>query len=704
MDMKEQRFDFLKVESNGANTSVNKVYFTCHKSDVGYYREIANDVFKHANNNCLIYRKKETEAVISDEDIDFLYSMSLVVVPITAKLLLDTEDNIALREIKYAIDHNITVLPFMMELGLEMIYEASLFGKIQWVSSKIIGNDAVPYAEKLKNFFDKRFLKSETVQRIKDEFSARLFLSYRKKDRSYARPLMKQIHNQDGLSDVAIWYDEHLPLAEDYEVNINNEIDNSNAVVFLVTDNLTEPGNYVKNVEYPLAKDKEKAMLPVEPKNNADIRRRVKLDFEKLRAGFPEYVEVEEFPSKVDRNERDNTAEHKYLLGMAFLNGVDVEKDAERAILLLTEAANAEYLPAMVELSIIYRDGVGISRDHSVSVTWAEHYRKYAVEIFGEKTPEGIASECFIGDIHYNFGEYKRAFNSYINAYNSAENTFPVTDSLDFIRSKIISKLSVVCLKNGDHFKAAEFSNKLLGTWDKVDRYQDENDMVAVMSNLACALFENDQRDEAIELQIKLLSSCKELYGEDADITASVKMNLASFYAKSNNREHLMIARDLHKEVYSLFEKTYSDNHPHLLQAKLNVATVYGRLDNHVRALKMKKEVYDTCKAVYGANHLTLHALNNLAYSYGQIKGYERETLELRRESYRLHLDLMKADHPRALVACANYAYALMQNRHKKEAFELAKNNRLLCEKKLGKAHISTDTMNRIYNMFKGEF
>ena len=40
MDMKEQRFDFLKVESNGANTSVNKVYFTCHKSDVGYYREI----------------------------------------------------------------------------------------------------------------------------------------------------------------------------------------------------------------------------------------------------------------------------------------------------------------------------------------------------------------------------------------------------------------------------------------------------------------------------------------------------------------------------------------------------------------------------------------------------------------------------------------------------------------------------------------
>jgi hypothetical protein len=117
----------------------------------------------------------------------------------------------------------------------------------------------------------------------------------------------------------------------------------------------------------------------------------------------------------------------------------------------------------------------------------------------------------------------------------------------------------------------------------------------------------------------------------------------------------------------------------------------------------MKNEVYDTCKELYGAkNLLTLHALNNLAYTYGITEGYAKKAMDLKKESYRLHAETLNSDHPRTLVVCANYAYSLMTNGHKEEAFELAKKYRGLCEKKLGENHISTDTMNRIYKIYKG--
>ena len=57
-----------------------------------------------------------------------------------------------------------------------------------------------------------------------DAFAAKIFLSYRKKDRALARELMRTIHQDPLLRDVAIWYDEFLTLGEDFNAEIGSTI------------------------------------------------------------------------------------------------------------------------------------------------------------------------------------------------------------------------------------------------------------------------------------------------------------------------------------------------------------------------------------------------------------------------------------------------------------------------------------------------
>ena len=410
---RDERLGFLKIESRRDAKSLNKVYFTCHKDDYDkYYERVCNDVFEHSDNNCIIYSKVNSADMVPEGELDFLDDINLVVVPVTLELLTDKEKNYALDEIEYAKRKNIIILPVMMEPGLDDLY-ATVFGKRQWVSPEFTGNDAVSYTDKLKKFFDSHFTSDETVGKIKDSFSSRIFLSYRKKDRKHAKPLMKEIHDREELRDVAIWYDEYLPLAEDFEKSIEQEMEASRAVAFLVTDNLTEEGNYVKRIEYPRAKDKDKTIFPLLP-IGADIhcdKENVRAAFDKERPGFPDFAEIGDVVEKLERDDKEDTAEHKYLIGLAYLNGVDVEKDAKRAVKLIEESANQGYIPANVELLDMYLIGDSVEQDYDMACKWGEKaYELYCKsEEFGENHEKTLGILNDLGVIYSRTGEYPLA-------------------------------------------------------------------------------------------------------------------------------------------------------------------------------------------------------------------------------------------------------------------------------------------------------
>lgn len=51
---------------------------------------------------------------------------------------------------------------------------------------------------------------------------------------------------------------------------------------------------------------------------------------------------------KIAHAENDDDPEHDYLIGLAYLDGIDVETDKERGLALITKAAEAELPEAVV--------------------------------------------------------------------------------------------------------------------------------------------------------------------------------------------------------------------------------------------------------------------------------------------------------------------------------------------------------------------
>jgi TPR repeat protein len=83
-----------------------------------------------------------------------------------------------------------------------------------------------------------------------------------------------------------------------------------------------------------------------------------------LHRDLPQAVE------KLARRENDNDPHHNYLIGLAYLAGIDVEVDGQRARLLLEEAAAGGHVEAAEKLADMYRIGNGVSQNTDMTLKW----------------------------------------------------------------------------------------------------------------------------------------------------------------------------------------------------------------------------------------------------------------------------------------------------------------------------------------------
>lgn len=140
---------------------------------------------------------------------------------------------------------------------------------------------------------------------------------------------MRIIHKNHLYRDVAIWYDEFLELGENFNFGIESALRKSQLFILAVTPNLLEDGNYVMREEYPYAVRSNKTVLPIEMVSTSrevleekykDIPSCVipnNKDFETI---------LNSYSSDFDASENE-TSEHQYLMGLAYLKGIDVEID-----------------------------------------------------------------------------------------------------------------------------------------------------------------------------------------------------------------------------------------------------------------------------------------------------------------------------------------------------------------------------------------
>ena len=372
---KENHIQF-KTRGDSTNQGKPRVYFCCHPDDFDmYFEPVRNEILD--KQNCAVYFYDNASSIPEQERETDLLSMQLFVIPVTTNLL--TKPSIAMdKDFPLALKNKIPVLPLIQERGLEGLF-ARKFGDMQYLDKTQRDTTAISYEEKLEKHLSAILLGDEMTKKIKNEFDAYIFLSYRKADRKCAQELMRLIHKNKYYRDVAIWYDEFLTIGEDYRENIKETLQNSGLFVLVVTPNLLLPGsfggvNYVMKEEYPTAKKTDVNILPVE------MEKTNRSELEKLYPDIPLCVD----PNNDDMMRRflisaiwdmgvreiDNSAEHSFLIGLAYLVGIDVEVDRERAVTLIEDAANCGLAEAMEKLVSMYRTGEGVERNYEEAIKW----------------------------------------------------------------------------------------------------------------------------------------------------------------------------------------------------------------------------------------------------------------------------------------------------------------------------------------------
>lgn len=367
-----------------------RVFFCSSRLDFdAYFDEISKDILSVSN--CAIYYfDYDKDNLDNPELYDLLDTMQLIVVPVTNDLLYNQDSGIKDRVVKRMLGRK-PIIPMMMEDDLLGDFE-KLFGNIQFLDKyekyeKSKGTE-IAYIDKLEKRLKEVLVGDELAKRIRSAFDAHIFLSYRKKDRKEAQKLMRLIHSDPKCESIAIWYDEFLIPGTDYNVAIKEAIDNCDVFVFNVTDSFLEEGNYVVTVEFPAAVESEKPIIPVEMR---------KTDIDKLSKmcdGIQDNllsidqqknvctVTLDTINSIVNA-EHVGDPMHTFFLGLAYLNGIDVEVDEEKGEKLLEIAADGGVPEAMEKLAHIYFD-VKREADISKAIMW----QKKAVITYKEKLKE----------------------------------------------------------------------------------------------------------------------------------------------------------------------------------------------------------------------------------------------------------------------------------------------------------------------------
>lgn len=181
---------------------------------------------------------------------------------------------------------------------------------------------------------------------------------------------MRLIHNIPGYQDIAIWYDEFLVPGEAWSKVIAEALEKSGLVTIAITKHITEEPNYINDNEYPDAKKKGKKIVPAKL-SEAETKK-----LSELFPGLPKLVdgkneeEIAKAISGIELKENDHDPLHNFLIGMAYLNGIDVERDNNRAVELITGAAEANLPEAIEKLVAMYQNGEGVEANEKQTISW----------------------------------------------------------------------------------------------------------------------------------------------------------------------------------------------------------------------------------------------------------------------------------------------------------------------------------------------
>ena len=728
----------VRTRGNADPQGKPRAYFTCHPEDFcKYFDKICSDVLE--NVDCAIYYTADMTEPLDETNIEVdLGRMNLFLVPITFRLL--KEENRAMSvDVAFAKEMNIPILPFMMEREIDSFYsKPECFGERQYLSPYSTDESEISYNEKLKKYLDAVLISDEMACRIRAAFDAYIFLSYRKKDRRYANELMRIIHSIPGCRDIAVWYDEFLTPGESFMENISKAMEQSRLFTLLVTPNVLEDGNFVMSREYPAARQANMKILPAEmEQTDHDELSNKFLDIPECvypsNVGFDEILL--EAISKIAKTDNDNDPAHNFLIGLAYLEGIDVEVNRDRGIELITSAAEAGLPEAMEKLYNIHVNGTKSDFDVFEAQRWAGRLADYYISKYGEEHPKSLLWMHNLCYTYQAMGKYREAQERGTRIYELKKRvygeehleTLLIMNNLALVyrelgnpqkQHEMLTKIYETSLKTlgeehpktllflrnlayglqyiGDfngakdlHERAYEIKKRTLG--------EEHTDTVASLSDIALCYMRLGERVKALEIQEKVCEIYKRIHGDDNLVTLDAFALLGLICSEIGNLDR---AREISILVYEDCRKSLGEGHPATINAMNTLGLIYFYEKKYTRALSLFEpalELYRRYIAV--TNSLELLIRNNIALCYMNT-GRLREAIEIQKVVCKDQTTIFGEDHPNSLLFKGNLAAMYGNLRQHKDAIPL---HQEIYEKKkeiLGETH--PETVMSLYNLATG--
>lgn len=378
--MKKENIDF-KIYGKFASVSSQKVFISFHPDDINQMEKVAEDI--HSIVDCDIYYHT-SKVCLNDMDIsDYemkLKEMTLFVIVVTTNYLFN--DSLSKNwEFGFAIKNNIPILPIAMESNIENFFSAEMnrigdgYGDAQLLKFQVTDKTEISYQQKLFRDVRRFLIGNNEIEKVKGAFSGQIFLSYRKKDRKYANELMKTIHDIPSLRNVSIWYDEFISSGDRWDNQIKDALTSSDIFLLMVSPSITEPDNYVIREEYPEARRQNKEIVSVKKTDNSSKT----YTLEELEKSFfpglkilvdgKNTIELEKALQNLSDCEESNPGKD-YLIGLAFLNGVGMERNIEKGVSLIVASAQKSLPEAVKKLADMYWYGDGVATNYENSILW----------------------------------------------------------------------------------------------------------------------------------------------------------------------------------------------------------------------------------------------------------------------------------------------------------------------------------------------
>ena len=631
----------VKTRGNSGSERKSKVYFiACGEDCEKYFDTVADMILKQ--HNCAVYCNNSNEQPNDDE----LELMNLIVIGITGNIIYN-ENSMAYSVFKFAEEKCIPILPIILErLSQEEISKLNLMFKDRQCLNYLSDDETeIAFDEKLSVFIKSTLTSNELADKVRAAFDAYIFLSYRKIDRAYANKLMKLIHKNDFARDIAIWFDEFLTPGENFNSSIKTALEKSDLFVLNVTPSLIDAPNarmnFVREYEYPMAVKSSKRILPVE------MAATDKAALEEQYKGIPICSDPNDEAAfshillnslkDIAKETNDNDPLHNFLIGLAYLEGIDVEKNSEIAVKLISGAAEMGLSEAMSKLSDMYLYGNGVQEDKEKAIGWKKAYihclhTKYttnkncisAVELLNECTS--------LYEMYLNFNQTAAlgVCQAMMEFVERSEQEIP--RQYVVIRFGIIALIGMATIysEHNDYYNALECAESAFNFIEKnVCRVHSEDGILLAkydykksalkLSSIYRAMYDFENQQKYITLSKKyddsFNNSVKRTYKHTA-LDLQAEADSLTFNGNSET------AIELYKQAADLFEVAYYENDDDeclylKLKCMFEEARNYTIMQCYNQSIKISLEIID----ILDSNDFTndYNSLRLLVATYEQL-------------------------------------------------------------------------------------